>query len=153
MSSLPRYMRGVGWVVFTLMWIPFTLMLFFMPGEDPSEPASAMLVIFRTITIAMSILAIGLIFGSMAVGWLFECMVLSRGESGVARIVSIQPTNMHVNRSYYGMRFTLEVQSFDKPFQADAERLIPLHEMKKYQTGMMVNVKYDPTAKLVAMAD
>lgn len=29
MSSLPRFMRGAGWVVFAPMWIPFVLMFIF----------------------------------------------------------------------------------------------------------------------------
>ena len=152
MSSLPRIMRGAGWVAFALMWIPFTLIFIFMPSENSNEPTGTMF-IFLGITIAMSIIAMGLLFGSAVVGWLLGRMALSRGETGTARIVNIQPTNMRVNRYYYGMRFTLEVQSFGETFQADAERLIPLHEMTKYQVGMMVNVKYDPTTKIVAMVD
>ena len=152
MSSLPRIMRGAGWVAFALMWIPFTLIFIFMPNENSNEPTGTMF-IFLGITIAMSIIAMGLLFRSAVVGWLLGRMALSRGESGTARIVSIQPTNMRVNRYYYGMRFTLEVQSFGETFQADAERLIPLHEMTKYQVGMMVNVKYDPTTKIIAMID
>ena len=152
MSSLPRFMRAAGWVTFALMWIPFAFIFIFMPNESSSEPSGSMF-IFLAITIAMSILAMGLLFGSAIVGWLLGRMALSRGESGTARILNIQPTNMRVNRYYYGMRFTLEVQSFGESFQADVERLIPLHEMTKYQVGMTVNVKYDPTTKIVAMVD
>lgn len=152
MSKLPRFMRGAGWIMFALMWIPFAFMFIFMPNENSSEP-SGLMFIFLAITIAMSIFAMGLLFGSAIVGWLLGRMALSRGEPGTARIVSIQPTNMRVNRYYYGMRFTLEVQSFGDTFQADAERLIPMHEMTKYQIGMMVNVKYDPFTRIIAMVD
>ena len=152
MSSLPRFMRGAGWVAFALMWIPFTLMFLSMPDGNSDELTGNMF-IFLASTIALSILAMGLIFGSMIVSWLLGRMVLSRGESGTARIINIQPTNVRVNRYYYGMRFTLEVQSFGETFQADAERLVPMHEMTKYQIGMMVNVKFDPATKIIAMVD
>ncbi|MFM8368642.1 MAG: hypothetical protein ACKOBD_07785 [Chloroflexota bacterium] len=157
MSSIPRLMRGLGWIIFTLMWVPFMLMFMDMPAGNHTYGSISELPgkmgLYLVITVGMSIIAIGLLVGSGVVGWLFGRIALSRGESGTARILNITPTGTRVNHYYYGMRFTLEVQSFGESFQADAERLIPMHEMTKYQTGMMVNVKYDPITKIIAMVD
>lgn len=157
MSSIPRFMRGLGWTVFTLMWIPFVLMFMDMPSGRHSYSSISELPgkmgLYLVITLGMSFIAIALLIGSGVVSWLMGRMVLARGESGTARILNIAPTGTRVNNYYYGMRFTLEVQSFGESFQADAERLVPMHEMTKYQIGMTVNVKYDPMTKIVAMAD
>lgn len=157
MSNLPRIMRIAGWTIFTLMWIPFALMFLNMPGgnrqyESLSE-LPAKMGLFLGITVGMSIIAMFLLFGSTAAGWLLERMALSKGEPGTAKILNIQPTGVRVNRYYYGMRFTLEVQSFGETFQASVERLVPMHEMTKYQIGMMVRVKYDPFSRVVAMTN
>lgn len=157
MSSIPRFMRGLGWTVFALMWLPFVLMFMDMPSGRHSYGSISELPgnmgFYLVITIGMSFIAIALLVGSGVVSWLMGRMVLARGESGTARIVNITPTGTRVNHYYYGMRFTLEVQSFGESFQADAERLVPMHEMTKYQIGMTVNVKYDPMTKIVAMVD
>lgn len=157
MSIIPRLMRGLGWIIFTLMWIPFVLMFIGMPagrhtyGSISELPGN--MSVFFVITIGMSLIATALLVGSGVVSWLMGRMVLARGDTGTACILNITPTGTRVNRYYYGMRFTLEVQSFGESFQADTERLVPMHEMNKYQVGMTVNVKYDPTSKLVAMVD
>ncbi|MBL0346714.1 hypothetical protein [Candidatus Villigracilis affinis] len=109
--------------------------------------------LFLGITIGLAIISTALLVGSSVVGWLIGRVVLARGESGTARILAIQPTGTRVNNYYYGMRFTLEVQSFGETFQSHAERLVPMHDMMKYQIGMTVNVKYDPMTKTVAMVD
>ena len=157
MSNIPRIMRAVGWLLFMVMWIPFTLMFLNMPNGNSSYDSLAGLpknmALFLGITIGLAIISTALLVGSSVVGWLIGRVVLARGESGTARILSIQPTGTRVNNYYYGMRFTLEVQSFGETFQSHAERLVPMHDMMKYQIGMTVNVKYDPMTKTVAMVD
>ena len=155
MSNIPRIMRGLGWLIFGLMWIPFMLMFMNMPNGRSSYNSIAgmpsAMTLFLGLTLGMAFISTALLVGSSAVGWLIGRMVLSRGESGTARILNIRPTGVRVNSYYYGMRFTLEVQTFGETFQADTERFIPMHEMTKYQIGMTVNVKYDPVTKTVAM--
>ena len=157
MSNIPRIMRAVGWLLFMVMWIPFTLMFLNMPNGNSSYDSLAGLpknmALFLGITIGLAIISTALLVGSSVVGWLIGRVVLARGESGTARILSIQPTGTRVNNYYSGMRFTLEVQSFGETFQSHAERLVPMHDMMKYQIGMTVNVKYDPMTKTVAMVD
>ena len=157
MSNIPRIMRAVGWLLFMVMWIPFMLMFMNMPNGNSSYESLAGLpknmALFLGITIGLAIIYTALLVGSSVVGWLIGRVVLARGESGTARILSIQPTGTRVNNYYYGMRFTLEVQSFGETFQSHAERLVPMHDMMKYQIGMTVNVKYDPMTKTVAMVD
>ncbi|MBI3160908.1 MAG: hypothetical protein HYZ23_00280 [Chloroflexi bacterium] len=157
MSNIPRIMRTFGWLIFALMWIPFVFIFFTMPnGSYTGQELMALgwkTLLPLALTIGMSIVSMSLIMGSSIVGWLMGRLVLARGETGTARILNIQPTGMRVNSYYYGMRFTLEVQSFGETFKADTERLVPMHDMTKYQPGMTVNVKYDPLTKLVAMTD
>ena len=157
MSNLPRIMRGLGWLLFGLMWIPFTLIFMNMPGGRSSYNSIAgmpkTMALFFGLTMGMAFIATALLVGSSVVGWLIGRVVLARGESGTARILNIHPTGVRVNHYYHGMRFTLEVQTFGETFQADAEKLIPMHEMMKYQVGMIVNVKYDPMMKTAAMVE
>lgn len=157
MSNIPRIMRGLGWLIFALMWIPFTFIFFNMPNGSYTAQELMALPLKATLplalTIGMAIISTALLVGSSVVGWGIGRMVLARGESGTAKILNIQPTGVRVNNYYHGMRFTLEVQSFGETFQSSAERLVPMHEMMKYQVGMTVNVKYDPMTKTVAMTD
>ena len=157
MSNLPRIMRSLGWLIFGLMWIPFTLMFINMPNGRSSYNSIAgmpsTMTLFLGLTLGLAIISTALLVGSSAVGWLIGRVVLARGESGTARILNIHPTGVRVNHYYHGMRFTLEVQTFGETFQADAEKLVPMHEMMKYQVGMTVSVKYDPMTKTVAMVE
>lgn len=157
MSNIPRIMRGLGWLIFALMWIPFIFIFFNIPnGSYTAQELMALgwkSLLPLVLTIGMSVVAMLLLFGSATISWLLKQWVMARGETGTARIINMQPTGLRVNHYYYGMRFTLEVQSFSDTFKADAERLVPMHDMTKYQPGMIVNVKYDPLTKLVAMMD
>lgn len=155
MSAIPRYMRILGWIVFALMWIPFTLMFFNMPGEGSyefNELPNKMLV-FLGVTIGMSIIAMGLLFGSSIVSWLFKKVAQARGERMTARVVDIRPTGTRVNRVYDEVRFDLEINYMGDTVRVSTEKLLSRFDGKTYQNGMTVNVLYDPTTKLVSMLD
>ncbi len=155
MSNLPRIMRGLGWMCFALLWVPFMYVMFKVPnGSYSFSELMAMprlTVIAFGLMVGLGALAMLLLFGSSVVGFVMNRMVLSSGESGTARIVNIQPTGTRVNNYYYGVRFTLEVQAFGDTFQSVTEKLVPMHEMMNYQVGMTVNVKYNPSTRMVAM--
>ena len=97
-------------------------------------------------------IAMGLLFGSSAVSWLLGQMAKSRGERMTARILSIHPTGMRVNRSY-GIRFELELYYMGETIHTSVEKLVPHFGAPNYQIGMSVNVMYDPFTKAIAMLD
>ncbi len=155
MSNIPRYMRVLGWIVFGLMWIPFILMFFNMPGEGSYsfDELPKNMVIFLGLTIGMMFIAMGLLFGSPLVSWLFGQIAKSRGERMTARIVNIRPTGMRVNNYYDGIQFDLELNYMGETIQTSAEKLVPRFGAPNYQIGMSVNVMYEPTTKTAAMLD
>jgi len=155
MSNIPRYMRILGWIVFTLMWIPFCVMFMFMPGEGESpfeELLNPFSISFALIFVLM-FLAMGLLFGSSVVSWLLKRIALSRGERTTARIVNIKPTGLRVNRIYDEIHFDLELYHMGETIQVGTEKLVSRYGSPNYQTGMSVNVMYDPETRLVSMLD
>lgn len=82
------------------MWIPFTLMFFNTPGEGSYsfDELPKNMVIFLGLTIGVMFIAMGLLFGSSIVSWLFKTVAQARGERMTARVVDIRPTGMRVNR-------------------------------------------------------
>ena len=155
MSKLPRLMRILGWIVFALMWIPFCLIFLNMPGEgeDPfSELISPFTISFAS-TFVLMFIAMGLIFGSSLVSWLFGQIAKSRGERMTARIMNIRPTGMRVNNYYDGIQFDLELHYMGETIQTSTEKLVPRFGAPDYQNGMTVNVMYDPFTKTVLMID
>ncbi len=158
MSNLPRYMRILGWIVFALMWIPFCLLFafMFMQGEDmeaPFENLTSSITISLALTFVLMFIAMGLLFGSSAVSWLFKRVAVSRGERTTARIVNIKPTGTTVNDYYHEIHFDLELHYMGETLNLSTDKLVPRFGAPNYQTGMSVNVMYDPTTKLVSMLD
>ncbi|HQU35720.1 MAG TPA: DUF3592 domain-containing protein [Anaerolineales bacterium] len=158
MSNIPRYMRILGWIVFGLMWIPFCLIFAFMfiQGENmeaPFEDLSSPTTISFISTFVLMLIAMGLLFGSSAVSWVFGQIAKSRGERITARITGIQPTGMRVNNYYDGIRFDLELNYMGETIQTSTEKLVPRFGAPNYQIGMSVNVMYEPTTKAVSMLD
>jgi hypothetical protein len=154
-SKLPRLMRILGWIVFTVMWIPFCLMFLFMPGEGDNpfkELISPFTISFASMFVLMFI-AMGLLFGSPAVSWLLGQVAKSRGERTTARIMNIRPTGMRVNNYYDGIQFDLELYYMGETIQTSTEKLVPRFGAPDYQNGMTVNVMYDPFTKSVSMID
>ncbi len=155
MRNIPRYMRILGWIVFGLMWIPFCLMFMFMPGagKNPFGDLTDLSTILFALTFVLMFIAMGLLFGSPLVSWLFGQIAKSRGERMTARIVNIRPTGMRVNNYYDGIQFDLELNYMGETIQTSAEKLVPRFGAPNYQIGMSVNVMYEPTTKTAAMLD
>ncbi len=155
MSSIPRIMRAVGWIVFACMWIPFTLMFFNMPGEGSYEfnELPTRMLLFLGLTIGMMFIAMGSLFGSSIVSWLLKKVAESRGERMTARIIKMRHTGMVVNRSMDEIQFTLEVNYMGETIEVTTEKLLSRYSPLTYQEGMTVNVLYDPMTKLVSLAD
>ncbi|MCC6298287.1 MAG: hypothetical protein IT314_03240 [Anaerolineales bacterium] len=155
MSVIPRLMRILGWIVFALMWIPFILMFFNMPGAGSYEFSElpTNMIVFLGLTLAMMFIAMGLLFGSSIVSWLLKGIAKSRGERVIARIMDIRPTGLRVNRMYDEVRFDLELNYMGGTVRVSAEKLISRFDGRTYQTGMTVDVMYDPVTKTIALLD
>ena len=157
MSKIPRYMRILGWITFTLMWIPFCLIFLFMfiqgETEAPFENLTSPFTISFALTFVMMFISMGLLFGSSAVSWLLKRVAQTRGEQMTARIVNIKPTGMTVNRFYDEIHFDLELNYMGETLQLGTDKLVPRFGAPNYQLGMTVNVMYDPMTQLVSMLD
>jgi hypothetical protein len=150
-------MRILGWIFFTLMWIPFCLMFLFMflqgETEAPFEDLTSPMTIFFALTFVMMFIAMGFIFGSSAVSWLLKRIAQSRGERMTARIIKMRHTGLTVNRSQDEVQFTLEVNYMGETLHVTTEKLLSRYSPLSYQEGMMVNVVYDPQMKIVSILD
>ena len=155
MSSIPRIMRVLGWVVFGLMWCPFTVMFLTMDwngGGKFGDLKSPTTLLFAS-TFVLMFIAMGLLFGSPLASWLLGQVAKSRGERTTARIVNIRPTGMRMNNYYDGIRFDLEINYMGDTIQTSVEKLVPRFGAPDYQNGMTVNVLYDPFTKTAFMQD
>lgn len=171
---LVETMRRLGWLVFTLMWVPFTGIFVgmlneygdfgrrmaasierFLPGllQTSGGELSPLSSICVTITIAMSFLAMALLFGSPLAAGIQNRRLLRSGLKATGRIVSVAQTGTYVNNNPM-MRFMLEVQPpSGSPFHAEAERLVPLSQIPAMQPGAAVPVRYDPGSGEVAISN
>ncbi len=157
MSKIPRLMNRFGWVVFTLMWIPFIFIFFTVPDGSYSFDELLALgwksLLPLALTLGMAALAMLLLFGSPAVSWFFKLIARARGERMTALIVDIRSTGLRVNRTYDEMRLDLEINYMGETTRVSTEKLFSNSEKQTYKTGMTVDVMYDPLTKLVALLD
>jgi len=153
-----RRMRKIGWLCFGLMWIPFFGIFVGMIGmPDGSYAWSELPSITR-----YSLVAVGLFMGlsllfqvvSMAFDATRNRSLLEDGQTAEATILGIEPTGRSVNDTYHGMSFLLDVQPLNEPpFQARAERLVPMHLMAGFHIGSVIEVKFNPDTQSVAIPD
>ena len=153
-----RNMRKLGWLFFKLMWIPFIGIFVGMIGmpngsydwlELPSLARFSILAVGIFTTISMILL-----LGSMLFGAAQNRALEENGQPAKATILNIEPTGQTVNDYYVGMSFLLDVQPPNEtPFQARAEKLVPMHMMGQYQIGNIVDVKFDPGSHAIAIPD
>jgi len=153
-----RNTRKLGWLFFALMWIPFIGIFVGMSGmPEGSYDWGELPLITRYSLIAVGIfMALSMIslFGGMAFGASRNRSLLEHGQSAEATILEVKPTGTTVNNYYLGMSFLLDVQPLNEPpFQAWAERLVPMHMMAQYQNGSVIEVKFDPNTQAVAIPD
>jgi hypothetical protein len=156
--GLPSLLRKIGWLLFTLMWIPFITIFIGMANLPTGSYAWEELPFLARVSIIavgiMGVSAIGLLLISPIMSSRRNRVVLASGKDAEATIVSIEPTGTTVNNYYVGMNLALNVRPLnDQPFQTRTERLMPMHMMAKYQVGAIVKVKYDPQSKAVALVD
>jgi hypothetical protein len=172
--KLVENMRRLGSLMFLFMWLPFTCIFVGMAEEmggfgllvaawvDRLLPGmltlndsgmSTLSEISLTITIALSVLSMVLIFGSPALAALLNRRLINSGRQATAKIISLEQTGTTINDNPV-VRFVLEVDRPDgSPFHAEAERLVPLVQIPRLQPGASVQVRYDPNTLEVAISD
>ena len=153
-----RFFRRLGWICFTLMWIPFIGIFIGMAGmpEGSYDWVELPLVARISIVGAGVFFALSSVFltGSMLLGAIQNRFLLANGQAATATIREIQSTGQTVNDYYVGMSFLLDVTPTTEPsFQARAEKLVPMHMLAQYAVGGSVQVRFNPNSKVVAIVD
>ena len=151
-------MRKLGWIFFSIAWIPFIGIFIGMAGLPQGSYDWIELPILSRVSMIVSGGLMGvsmlLLFGSMLFTGIENRSVLAHGQDADATILKVEPTGETVNNFYYGMSFLLEVKpSLLSPFQARAEKLVPMNMVSQYPVGATIKVKFDPQSKAVAIFD
>jgi hypothetical protein len=154
-----RIMNRLGWWSFSLIFVCMAMMFGIVEfgrvtGVDSVDPDSFMSIAFTVCAMGLfffMFLTLCLFVGGMIVGAVSNRMILARGESATAAILKISKTGMTIDDSPV-VRFLLQVTPQDLPqFQAEAERPVSRLEMPQFQAGRVVQVKFDPDTKAVAI--
>ena len=151
-------MRKIGWICFSLAWIPFAGIFIGMAKLPEGSYDWVELPLLARVSMigAGSLMVLAMIFllGSMLYSSIKNKELMNDGKSASATIVKIEPTGQTVNNYYVGMSFLLDVKPINEPsFQARAEKLIPMPMLAQYHIGSLVNVKFDPKSQAVAIPD
>jgi hypothetical protein len=153
--QLSKTMRKIGWLCFSLMWIPFAAGMIGMASlPEGSYDWSELPALTRYSILAGAPLVVAsmvLLVGASIASAMANSAVLAKGLPAEARILSIRETGTTINRNPV-VRLTLEVRPPLEPvFQAETERLVSLLEIPQFQPGTVVHVKYDPATHAVAL--
>lgn len=155
--KLTDLMRRIGRLCFLLMWIPFITLFIGMIGmPDGSYSWEELPVLTRySIVIGGSLMAASVVLqvGAPITAGIITQSVLARGLPAQATILKITDTGTTINQNPL-VRLLLEVHPQNEPpFQAETERIIPRLQIPEIQPGVMLEVKYDPASKDVALID
>ncbi len=172
--DLVSILRRVGWLLFILMWVPFTGIFVgmaeefgtpgvrfaqfvdqFIPGLLTARGSDMSLLtsISMTLTFGLMFAAMALLFGAPLLGGLLNRKILRTGKSATARIVSVNDTGTYINRQPL-VHITMEVQREDgSPFQAETEKILGYSQLARFQPGATVNVRYDPDSLETAISE
>ena len=146
--TLSKTMRKLGWWAFALMWIPFVAGLIASSAGDHAW--SGLSFVVSGVLFVASIL---LLVGAPIVSAIHNRAVLANGLPAQATILKVSDTGTTINNDPV-VRLLLEVQPPDQPtFQAETERLISRLQIPQVQPGAVVQVKYDPASRAVALLD
>lgn len=154
---LARRMRKLGWIAFTLMWIPFATMFIGMIGlPEGSYDWGELPVLSRySLLVGGSLAAAStaLLVGAPILSGITNRSVLRHGQPADARILQIWDTGTTINQNPV-VRILLEVHPpGGSTFQAETERLIPRLQVPQVQPGASVRVRYDPRSRAVAIVE
>ena len=172
--NLVSILRRVGWLLFILMWVPFTGVFVGMAQEFGSagirfaqyvdryvpglltargSDMSLLYSVSAVLTFRLMFAAMGLMFGAPLLGGLMNRKILRTGKPATARIVSVGDTGTYINNQPL-VRIVMEVQREDgSPFQAETERILGYSQLASFQPGATINVRYDPDTLETAISE
>jgi hypothetical protein len=150
-----RNIRKIGWIVFGLMWIPFTGIFVGMIGlPEGSYDWLELPAITRTSMILTGVFAgasMLLLIGGPIVSGLRNRTVRSEGLPARAKILKIWDTGTTINQNpVVGMLLEVHPPG-GATFEAETEQLISRLQIPAIQPGMELEVKYDPHTQAVAL--
>lgn len=150
-----RNMRRLSWILFGLMWIPFTGIFIGMIGLPEGDYAWIELPMITRTSIILTGLLGGLsmliMIGIPIISWLRNREVRDEGLPAQAKILKIWDTGTTINQNPV-VGLLLEVHPpGGTPFQAETEQLISRLQVPMIQPGMEISVKYDPHTQAVAL--
>jgi len=155
--KLARLMKRLGRLCFILMWIPFTtLMISVSTTTAPGDYAWSELPVLSQYSIMalMFFVIADVVFsvGGLVVGGVANRSVRARGRPASATVLRVWDTGTTINDDPL-VRLSLQVHPPDQPsFQAEAECIISRLQIPQIQPGAVVQVKYDPRSRAVALA-
>lgn len=154
MDSSKR-MRRTGRRLLGLMWLPFIGIFIGMIGmPNGSYSWSELPALSRYSLLAMAVCGGGAmicLIGSGMTASTRSQRVLAEGVPAQAIVLKLTDTGTTVNRNPLA-RLTLEVHSPNEaPFEAEMEKVLSRLEVPQFQPGAILNVKYDPDSKAVAV--
>lgn len=153
MKLTARTFRKIGWICFTLIWIPFVLLfvaMWDMPdgsynfNELPRMAQYALLAMVILFPLVFFFLFIPIVFSKQS-----KKKLLINGIEAPAKIIRTYKTGTTVNSSYL-LGFELEVLPKNSPkFRATVEQLIPSSKIIEYTSGDNVLVSFNPNSQEV----
>ncbi len=162
-------MRRLGWIVFAAMWVPFTCVFAGMVAEfggwgrqlaasfplllaPNADGFSTLSGVAFVMTFGAMFVSMGLLLGAPLLAAIANRRLACGGTLARATIKSAAQTGTYINDNPV-VRFELEVQPVTGgPFDAEAELLVQLIEIPKFQPGKEVAVRYDPVTLEVAIS-
>ena len=151
--KLSKTMRKLGWWTFALMWIPFLSLISLSPGDHAWTELPQLTRYCLGVSGVLGVTSTILLVGAPIVSAIHNRSILINGLPAQATILKLSDTGTTINDNPV-VRLLLEVQPPDRsPFQAETERLISRLETSQFQRGTVVQVKYDPDSRAVALLD
>ena len=150
-----RNLRRIGWILFSLMWIPFIGVFIGMIGMPEGNYDWLELPVITRYSIILVVTLGGLstlfLVGGPILSGLRNRSVRSEGLPAQAKILKIWDTGTTINENPL-VRMLLEVHPPGGTiFQAETEQLISRLQIPVIQPGMEIEVKYDPHTQAVAL--
>jgi hypothetical protein len=155
--KLAKQMRRWGWISFLVMGagylIFFIVMMTTMPyGGYNFDELPVIARYSLLVGLALTAPTLILIIGSNAARISANRALQKNGLRADARILSIKDTGTRINRSPV-IRLMLEVRPPNQPiFEAETERLLSILDIPNLQPGNIIQVKYNPDSREVAIA-
>lgn len=153
---IQKIFKKLSKLCFIAMWIPFLMIMVNLPfiGENPEMVYGAPKEISLWLILTVGIALAGFFF--MIAGIISEAIsnkhILSKGQSIKAKIISVKDTKTRINNNPV-LEFTLEVKTPDQgTFKTEAQKLVSIADLTKYEAGAMIEVKYIPGTQRVAIA-